>query len=244
MTCKNNKIIYLKGFYFFRCTSFWFYINKIVMSINHSSTSFNFCNAITKIKIQNFMYYFIDIWSKTYIIPNISFWFCNTAFLFRRVLMDEEKQRRPPDSCPIIFDSWYGEFHLKTYPMQCSQICFAPNFKWAVTLSGSSFYILPRATLGVSTKMHFHPIIMNVPLDLLVFNCLSPPPLTEWGILYKVWSFAKLSFKFLKSHQYPKCTCVLSDGCDPIRELIREFSQVTRFVFVKSIEQNQFPFKA
>ena len=90
---------------------------------------FNFCNAITKIKIQNFMYYFIDIWSKTYIIPNISFWFCNTAFLFRRVLMDEEKQRRPPDSCPIIFDSWYGEFHLKTYPMQCSQICFAPKFK-------------------------------------------------------------------------------------------------------------------
>ena len=122
------------------------------------------------------MYYFIDIWSKTYNIPNITFWFCNTAFLFRRVLMDEEKQRRPPDSCPIIFDSWYGEFHLKTYPMQCSQICFAPNFKWAVTLSGSSFYILPRATLRVSTKMHFHPIIMNVPLDLLVAYHLP----TDW----------------------------------------------------------------
>ena len=127
MTCKNNKIIYLKGFYFFRCTSFWFYINKIVMSINHSSTSFNFCNAITKIKIQNFMYYFIDIWSKTYIIPNISFWFCNTAFLFRRVLMDEEKQRRPPDSCPIIFDSWYGEFHLKTLHIAHIR-CNAPRF--------------------------------------------------------------------------------------------------------------------
>ena len=73
------------------------------------------------------MYYFIDIWSKTYIIPNISFWFCNTAFLFRRVLMDEEKQRRPPDSCPIIFDSWYGEFQLKTLYIARVR-CNAPRF--------------------------------------------------------------------------------------------------------------------